>query len=420
MAVPTILPTNPVYSAFFFRAIGHASALGADAGECFAALRDASTRGIDAHKWSTAWQRQAERLDKHAATLLDIKPAQRLSARLAYLRASNYYRTAFMPLFGRPLDRETVMPAYFAMRQSFSKFAALSEPPFAQVEVPYQSTPLSGYLCRPPSGTVDNQRLMVLIGGYDAPMEEMYLWGGHHALQRGYSIFVFDGPGQGKALLEDSLPMSHDYDEVLGAVLRALAQHGEWKRIIVQGLSLGGLLCLKAVSGHEIQRQVDAVIADPPSMSLLTAFRSRMPFPESTANQLPEGPVWAVSVLNFMLNWMQASQSALGWTLRRGMLVHSCDSPMELVRSFAAFDNAPYVGKITIPTFCAKAEDDDLGFQTNDVFENLSDCKSKQMVTFGAMEGAGDHCEMGARQFYAETVFAWLEELFNGTADVPE
>ncbi len=248
-----VLPKDPLYHTFFLRTLSHASSLGADTGECFAALQEATRNGLTTHAWAAAWSTQAKRLDEHAARMLVMNPPQTLSARLAYLRASNYHRTAFLPLFGHPLDEGTVMPAYEATRSSFSKATALFEPPLVPLEVPYEDAMLGGYLCKPPSGVVSNDRLHILIGGYDAPMEELYFFTGHHALLRGYSVLRFDGPGQGGTLLESGIAMSHDYDKVLEAVLDVSAQYDTWKHTIVQGLSFGGLLCLKAVASKSVQ-----------------------------------------------------------------------------------------------------------------------------------------------------------------------
>ena len=66
---------------------------------------------------------------------------------------------------------------------------------------------------------------MVVIGGYDAPME-LHFFCTLHALSRGYSLAVFDGPGQGGTLLEYGMKMSHNFDEVLASVLDVVDEHG--------------------------------------------------------------------------------------------------------------------------------------------------------------------------------------------------
>jgi hypothetical protein len=102
--------------------------MGADSGECFRALH--STGALSPAKWVASWSKMASRLDQHAASLLETK--------LAYLRASNYYRTAFAPFFGHPLDKNAVMPLYRAMSTSFANAAKLFDPPFILLEIPFK------------------------------------------------------------------------------------------------------------------------------------------------------------------------------------------------------------------------------------------------------------------------------------------
>ncbi len=137
-------------------------------------------------------------------------------------------------------------------------------------------------------------------------------------------------------------------------------------------------------------------------MSLLSAFRSRIPFPLEDEEQLSE-----------FANRVIASDSIPGWIMRRGLLVHRCSSSIEYVRSLSEFDNEPYVEQITIPTLLAKAEGAELAGQSQMVHDRLTNCKSKLLIDFTHDQGAGEHCEMGARLFYSETVSAWLDTVLS-------
>ena len=403
------LPTDILYRTLFLRALSHSSSLGADSGECLLALRRA--RPLSPSSWASAWSELASRLDRHASSLLELDPPQKQSAKLAYLRAANYHRTAFAPSFGHPLATELVLPSYKAMADSFAHAASLFEPPFIPINIPFQGVTLTGYLAKPSAAAPSNGRLMVIIGGYDAPKEEFYFFCAHHALIRGYAVFFFDGPGQGGALLESALKLSHNYDEVLALGLEEVSKHGIWAKTVVMGLSLGGLLCLRAVASPKVQPRLHAVIADPGELNLLDAFRARLPFPQNICDQLPDGPAWAIPVLNFILNRLVAAQGMAGWALRRGMLVHGYDTPLAYVRSLNVFDNTAFLDKITIPTLVTMAEMDEVSAQAKLVYEKLVECHEKKLIIFRDEEGAGDHCEMGERMYFSEQVFAWLESV---------
>jgi hypothetical protein len=48
---------------------------------------------------------------------------------------------------------------------------------------------------------------MVHVNGYDSNIQEMYFAHGPAALRRGYDCLLFDGPGQGRNLIRDGIPI---------------------------------------------------------------------------------------------------------------------------------------------------------------------------------------------------------------------
>ena len=86
------------------RVAGTAPYGGADVGECLRAA--AGVRGTDLTSWHTAWTLMA-------ASALSLAESQQAagrlhSARLAFFRASSYFRTAGVMLLGAPLDSRLV------------------------------------------------------------------------------------------------------------------------------------------------------------------------------------------------------------------------------------------------------------------------------------------------------------------------
>jgi hypothetical protein len=77
-----------------------ASYVAADFGECRETVERVGDGGVD------EWHRQWSALADWLVELGDDSAGRghRVSARDAYLRATNYYRTAYAPLFGSPVD----------------------------------------------------------------------------------------------------------------------------------------------------------------------------------------------------------------------------------------------------------------------------------------------------------------------------
>ncbi len=104
-----------------------------------------------------------------------------------------------------------------------------------------------------------------------------------------------------------------------------------------------------------------------------------------------------------------AAKPTAGWALRRGMLVHGVEDPLALVDAMRAFTLAGHAERIACPTWGCSAEGDDVGASAPQLVAALR-CE-KGYVRFTAAEGAGDHCEQGARTRYHARSFGWLDGL---------
>src|ERR1700689_4119089 len=154
------------------RAAGTAPYGGADVGECRATA--AAVRGTDLASWHAAWT-------STAGTVLALAQAEQAagrleSARLAFFRASSYFRTAGVMLLGAPLDPR-LADSYARQGSAFRSGAALLTPPPEIVQIPYEGTTLPGYFFR--AGPDPAPRATVILtGGYDGTAEEPYFANG--------------------------------------------------------------------------------------------------------------------------------------------------------------------------------------------------------------------------------------------------
>jgi hypothetical protein len=69
---------------------------------------------------------------------------------------------------------------------------------------------------------------------------------------------------------------------------------------------------------------------------------------------------------------------------------------------------------ITCPAFVCHAEGDDISTSAPRLFEALPG--EKEYVLFKVAEGAGDHCEAGARTLYHALSFGWLDRVLQPDA----
>ena len=380
------------------RTLGHGTYGGAELGECLAA--SAQVVGEDRESWYRAWRQLADRTLGAAES--SAAHGHRESAKGAFLRASNYYRNAYVFHLEAPLPAR-VVDAYRRHQEAFRRAAAVMIPPPEQIAIPFEDMALPGYFC-----AVDATRrpLIISVGGYDSTAEESFFWNAAAALAHGYHALIFDGPGQGQLLIERSVHFRPDWEKVISAVIDWAVDRSDvdTSRIILMGESWGGYLAARAAAHDE---RVALCVLDPAQIGLFRVMLSRLPLPEALKRQLPQRPHWLVKMLQMLVGRLAKNPTA-GWALRRGMLTHGMATPWDYFVDAARYEQEDLIGKIACPTLVCDAENDDISAFSKTFFELLR-C-DKDYLRFTAGEGAGEHCVSGNRSVFHERVFNWLDE----------
>jgi dipeptidyl aminopeptidase/acylaminoacyl peptidase len=159
-----------------------------------------------------------------------------VGARDALMRASTYHRSSEFYLQG--LDDAAALRAWRASRETFVKAAKLTPWKFEVMAIPFEKTTLSAYFFQPPG---DGARPTLLLdNGFDGTQEESYFNIGLAALERGYNVLTFEGPGQGAAIREQGLGFRHDWEKLVAPVVGAAVSRPEvdGARIALMGVSL--------------------------------------------------------------------------------------------------------------------------------------------------------------------------------------
>jgi hypothetical protein len=186
--VRPLLSDNPLFETFGQRALTQAVFRGSDFGECVTTIERVGDGTVD--DWHREWVAIAGRVESIGDDAAAAGHA--VSAREAFLRASTYYRTAYFPLFGAPVDPRLV-DAFGRETAAFRKACPLFEPPIVPLEISFEGASLPGYFV--PAGPGDRPRpTIVHVNGYDSNIQEVYFAHAPAATPRGTTACSPMGP----------------------------------------------------------------------------------------------------------------------------------------------------------------------------------------------------------------------------------
>ncbi|QDQ97536.1 alpha/beta hydrolase family protein [Tomitella fengzijianii] len=346
--------------------------------------------------------------DVHAAEARRALVAgHRRSARARFLRASCMYAAAYHPIYGTPVDPR-LLAAFDKQMDAFRTAMELCDPPVRPVAIPFEGGELPAYLV-PAAERADQVRpLLILTNGFDATITDMYFASGVAALDRGYHVLMFDGPGQGAMLYRRGVPLRPDWETVIGAVVdfAETVPIVDRSRIALSGWSLGGYLAPRAASG---EHRLAACIADPGQWDIADAIRRFL-----AAFGVPDADTVDVTGLDeATLAHLSAAIDAdreMRWQIvQRGYWTTGVPDLRGFLRALAGFTLKDRVGGIRCPTLLTAAENDPLAADTAAFFDALT-CP-KALLRFTAAEGAGEHTEAVNRSLYNQRALDWLDEV---------
>jgi alpha-beta hydrolase superfamily lysophospholipase len=389
------------FSFELLRALSYAPYGGADIGEC---LRTASRiREGDFEGWHAEWARTAARV--HAVADEALARGQRLSARGAYLRASNYYRTAEFFLHGRP-DDPRILATWGHSRDTFRRALELLDSPVEEVRIPYEQTALPGYFYQATDARA-RRPTVIVHGGYDSTGEELYFLAAAAAIARGYHCLTFEGPGQGALIREQHLPFRLDWEAVVTPVVDYLLTRPEVDpaRLALLGISVGGFLAPRAAA---YEHRLAALIADDGLFTYRIGDRTR------AVTRLAR--LFGRGVADGVLQRVMHRRPDIRWGIENGCFTFQVGTIWELIAATEAWSLAGVAEQIRCPTLvCAAEADQFFAGQPEQLYAALT-CP-KTLLRFSAEEGAEEHCQYGALVLANHRMFEWLDATLAAAGD---
>jgi len=399
-AQPRLRPTfsTPGFEFELRGALGAAQYRLTDAGEVLSTAARIADGDFDS--WFDEWTATAGRVSAIAEAA--EAAGHRVSARDAWLRASQYNSMAFFYVLGTR-DPSRGPASFRALRAAFDRAMALWPTPVAKVAIPYEGGTLPGYWLSPDTDPRPRP-LVILNNGSDGPVAGMLRYGGIAAVERGWHALIFDGPGQGAALYDQGLPFRPDWEAVITPVVDfALARPGvDARRIALLGVSQGGYWVPRAAA---FEHRLAAIVADPGVMRVWSSWYQNMT-PEDLAalDTTPKAEYDAAAAAG-----LPHAPAAVRFELAKRGEPYRIPSLFDLLHEVRRYDLTGVAGQIRCPTLVTDPEGEAFWpGQPAELYAALT-CE-KTLMPFTAAEGADGHCEPLAPGLVCQRVFDWLEE----------
>jgi len=356
---------------------------------------------------------QANRLQESA---LDAQKARHLvTAQSRFIRAAKYYAQALYWVLGTSTP-DAEAEVYTAMNDNFVAGMKLMRARPEQVEIEYDAGTLPAWFVKPAKGS-GRRPTIIMNNGSDGQNVDMLPQGGLAALERGYNVVIFEGPGQGSQLFLRNVPFRPDWENVISPIVDHLETRTDvdLDRVAVRGISFGGLLVPRAAA-HE--HRLGAVVADPGSV------KSILNYPPAIRSLLEHGtaaeknsawndvvvagatPEQKFALMKTFEIFTQDAHDAA----KRGELVADVAPVAEQIVKYDILDQ---LDRITSPTLVTQYEGDvDFTTEGKTLYDGLTAAKQRGLVQFTSVNGAQYHCGPMAPQVSNEACWDWVDDVF--------
>ena len=379
----TLIFHDESYDGQLARTLAKAGTGMADIGEVVATAR--AIGKPDPDRWYTAWSERARTVQDRATTTADA-----VSARGAYLRASEYHRQSYFFL-RHDLTDTRLLEAYRshveAFRCALPLLAVRAEP----LRIPFgDASPLEGYFLAP-DDTERPRPTVLLPCGYDSTAEEGFTYAAA-ALARGYNAVVFDGPGQGGALYLRGLVFQPDFEAVVTPLVDLLVARPDVDptAVVLVGVSFAGHLALRAAA---FEHRLAGVAVNPAMLTL--------------ADRLLGGLVGRVAAPVVTMQTYLSTDRREFFGSR--MAAHGVETVAGYFAEMHRFDATPFVAQITCPVLAIECEGDPTGGGGAGLLPLLT--APATLRELSAAQGAGGHCGGLGQRVVEEALYGWIDSV---------
>ncbi len=380
----------------------------ADIGECLDTGNRIKAKKNMYSAWSREWRKTAKRIFQNATS--SETGGHYISAGEAYLRAANYYFAALHVYPRQPDEPNKVKCLTRRGISCFRKALKYLSLPGVPVDIPYENnTHLSGYFFRSPCARQEKAPILIVHPGRDS-WAEQYKFLADGAVKRGYHCLLFDGPGQGRTIRLQNLPLRPDWEKAVTPVVDfAISQEGvDPDRIALMGCSMGGALATRAAA---FEKRLKICIVNPGVYSWRDYIYGQIAYYlDITSAKLDELVEKDPETLKKKIQALMSDSAMmeLEWGMKDEMWKYGATSPDDYLKKVKAFTNEGIAEQISCRMLVMNGTGDDKRQQAEQLYEALN--TEKDYMLFTEEDTALLHVQVAASSVASRRLFDWLDE----------
>ena len=331
-----------------------------------------------------------------------------VNVRDSWFSASHYYRRADVYIH-RDWNNPLLKTVWDEQTAAFDNAIAALPIPGKRVQIPSPEGNLTVEAIWYAASEDPDAKLptMIVGNGFDAAQEDSYHYFCAAALTRGWNCITYEGPGQNTVRRTQDRGFMPEWEHVatpvVDYVLSEKKQVVDESRLVLVGNSFGGYLAARAAA---FEPRLSAAVLIGGVWDLYDGFSQQLT--EDLLSIYEAGNYTQFDDLLLSLRDAGELPTEAEWGLDYGLWAFKTHSPSEFFDRTRQYNIGDVIHQIDMPVFVGDAEFEGIfKGQAQKVKDALGD-----KGTFHEFKGvAGYHCQSGAQQEMARTIFAWLNKV---------
>jgi len=242
----------------------------------------------------------------------------------------------------------------------------------------------------------------VIFGGSDSYIEKfipilMVI------LEKGYEIVVFEGPGQGRVLIEQQVPLTAEWQKPVKPVL----DYFNLDDVTAIGISMGGYMVLKAAA---YEPRIKRAIAWDVLFNGFDIWIGKLePAERGLVKTLFH--LHAAPILNALIRQAMKKSLVVDWGVRQSMFILGAETPYEYLQILKTSYHDDFFPRVRQDVLLL-AGCEDFGIPLEQFYRQIEVLKNVRSLTarlFTRDEQAQNHCQVGNLELALDVIMNWIE-----------